>query len=236
MVSQREHEQNLTNHNDLGVSGEDRELTEQLELAVEEAKEEEDELGEQLEITVKTEEEELAEQLELMVKTEEEELGEQLELTVKTEEEELAEQLELVVEKVKAEEDELAEQLELMVEKVKAEEEELAEELELVAEKMEEEVFTKQLPLVKEDELVEDREVTCWTQWGGRSFSRCCEENVTFLLLCLILILQPQRFFFSVFVCFFLLSSLCWPWQFYQSPMPLLNMCELHFSLSVVIF
>ncbi len=65
MVSQREHEQNLTNHNDLGVSGEDRELTEQLELAVEEAKEEEEELGEQLEITVKTEEEELAEQLEL---------------------------------------------------------------------------------------------------------------------------------------------------------------------------
>ncbi len=206
MVSQREHEQNLTNHNDLGVSGEDRELTEQLELAVEEAKEEEEELGEQLELVVEK------------VKAEEEELGEQLELTVKIEEEELGEQLELVVEKVKAEEEELGKQLELMVEK------------------MEEEEFTKQLPLAKEDELVEDREVTCWTQRGGRSFSRCCEENVTFLLLCLILILQPQRFFFSVFVCFFLLSSLCWPWQFYQSPMPLLNMCELHFSLSVVIF
>ncbi len=118
MVSQRELEQNLTNHNDLEVSGEDQELTEQLELAVEEAKEEEQELGEQQELTV---------------------------------------------EKVKAEEERVAEQLELVVEKVKAEEE-----------------LTKQLPLSKEDELLENREVTCWTRWGGRSFSRCCEEKVTF--------------------------------------------------------
>uniref|UniRef100_A0A8C1PFX1 Zgc:92380 n=1 Tax=Cyprinus carpio TaxID=7962 RepID=A0A8C1PFX1_CYPCA len=116
VVSQRELEQNLTNHNDLEVSGEDQELTEQLELAVEEAKAEEQELTEQLELAVEN---------------------------VKAEEEKVVEQLELSVEKVKSEEEKVVEQLELAVEKVKAEEE-----------------FTE-LPLAKEDELVEDREVTC---------------------------------------------------------------------------
>uniref|UniRef100_A0A8C1PB45 Zgc:92380 n=1 Tax=Cyprinus carpio TaxID=7962 RepID=A0A8C1PB45_CYPCA len=115
-ISQRELEQNLTNHNDLEVSGEDQELTEQLELAVEEAKAEEQELTEQLELAVEN---------------------------VKAEEEKVVEQLELSVEKVKSEEEKVVEQLELAVEKVKAEEE-----------------FTE-LPLAKEDELVEDREVTC---------------------------------------------------------------------------
>uniref|UniRef100_A0A672JYL1 Keratin, type I cytoskeletal 18-like n=1 Tax=Sinocyclocheilus grahami TaxID=75366 RepID=A0A672JYL1_SINGR len=52
VVSQRELEQNLTNHNDLEVSGEDQELTEQLELAVEEAKAEEEKVAEQLELAV----------------------------------------------------------------------------------------------------------------------------------------------------------------------------------------
>ncbi|KAK2904717.1 hypothetical protein Q8A67_006516 [Cirrhinus molitorella] len=107
VVSQSELEQNPTNHNDLEVSGEEDELTEQLEAAVEEMKAEEDGVAEQLELAV---EEVKAEQQEIAVEK------------VKAEEEEVAEQLELVVEKVKAEE-EVAEQLELVVEKVKAEEE-----------------------------------------------------------------------------------------------------------------
>ncbi|XP_016299877.1 keratin, type I cytoskeletal 18 [Sinocyclocheilus anshuiensis] len=122
VVSQRELEQNLTNHNDLEVSGEDQELTEQLELAVEEAKAEEEKVAEQLELAVekvKAEEEKVAEQLELAVEK------------VKAEEEKVAEQLELAVEKVKAEEEKVAEQLELAVEKVKAEEEKVAEQLEM---------------------------------------------------------------------------------------------------------
>ncbi|XP_016142828.1 keratin, type I cytoskeletal 18-like [Sinocyclocheilus grahami] len=96
VVSQRELEQNLTNHNDLEVSGEDQELTEQLELAVEEAKAEEEKVAEQLELAVEK---------------------------AKAEEEKVAEQLELAVEKAKAEEEKVAEQLELAVEEVKAEEE-----------------------------------------------------------------------------------------------------------------
>ncbi|KAF4108755.1 keratin, type I cytoskeletal 18 [Onychostoma macrolepis] len=163
VVSQRETEQNLTNHNDMEVSGEDQELTEQLELAVEEAKVEEQELTvervkvEEQELTVervKAEEEKIEEQLELVV---EKAKAEEQELTVervKAEEEKIAEQLELVVEKAKAKEQELT------VEKVKAEEEKVAEQLELTVEKVKaEEELTKQLPLAKEDELVE--EVIC---------------------------------------------------------------------------
>ncbi|XP_059356563.1 keratin, type I cytoskeletal 18-like [Carassius carassius] len=206
MVPQRELEQNLTNHNDLVVTWEDQELTEQLELAVEEAKAEEEELAEQLELavemvkaeeekvvkqlelvveivkaekqelveqlelaveTVKAEEEKVEEQLELAVETvkaEEQELAEQLELaveTVKAEEEKVEEQLELAVETVKAEEQELAEQLELAVETVKAEEEKVVEQLDLVVEKVKVEEALTKLPLAKEVELVEDREVIC---------------------------------------------------------------------------
>ncbi|RXN23223.1 type I cytoskeletal 18-like protein [Labeo rohita] len=141
VVSQSELEQNPTNHNDLEVSGEEEELTEQLEAVVEEVKAEEEKVAQQLELAV---EEVKAEQLELEVEN------------VKAEEEEVAEQLELAVEEVKAE------QLEVEVENAKAEEEEIAEQLELGVENAKaEEKLTKQLLLAEEDEFVEDREVTC---------------------------------------------------------------------------
>ncbi|XP_043105655.1 keratin, type I cytoskeletal 18 [Puntigrus tetrazona] len=168
VVSQSELEQNLIIHNDLEDSGEDQKLTEQLELALEEAKAEKQELAEQQKLAVEEvkAEERVGQQLELtVVKAEEEKVEDQLELVVekvKAEEEKITEQLELVVEKVKAEEEKIADQLELVVENVKAEEEKIADQLELVVEKVKaEEELTKQLPLVKEGELVGDREVTC---------------------------------------------------------------------------
>ncbi|XP_026126996.1 keratin, type I cytoskeletal 18 isoform X2 [Carassius auratus] len=167
MVSQRELEQN---HNDLVVTWEDQELTEQLELAVEETKAEEEELAEQLELaveTVKAEEQDLAEHLELAVETvkaEEEKVVEHLELaveTVKAEEQDLAEHLELAVETVKAEEEKVVEHLELAVETVKAEEQDLAEHLELAVEtvKAEEEKVVEHLELAVETVKAEEQDL-----------------------------------------------------------------------------
>ncbi|XP_016342286.1 keratin, type I cytoskeletal 18-like isoform X2 [Sinocyclocheilus anshuiensis] len=148
VVSQSKLEQNPTNHNN-HVFGEEEELTEQMDLAMEQAKEEQEELAEQLGLAMEKEKAELqewGEQLELEMekaKDEQEELAEQLGLAMelamekeKEEQEEFGEQLELAMEKAKDEQEELAEQLGLAMEKAKAEQEELAEQLGLAMEKL----------------------------------------------------------------------------------------------------
>ncbi|XP_016407294.1 keratin, type I cytoskeletal 18-like isoform X2 [Sinocyclocheilus rhinocerous] len=148
VVSQSELEQNPTNHNN-HVFGEEEELTEQMDLAMEKAKEEQEELAEQLglemELAMEKKKDELqdwGEQLDLEMekaKDEQEELAEQLGLEMekeKEEQEEFGEQLGLEMEKAKDEQEELAEQLGLEMEKLKDEQEELAEQLGLEMEKL----------------------------------------------------------------------------------------------------
>ncbi|XP_042620193.1 keratin, type I cytoskeletal 18-like isoform X1 [Cyprinus carpio] len=156
VVSQSELEQNPTIHNN-HIFGEEEELTEQMELAMEKAKEEQEELAEQMGLAI-----------ELAVEKEKDELqewGEQLELTMekaKEEQEELAEQMglsmELAMEKEKDELQEWGEQLELTMEKAKEEQEELAEQMglaiELAVEKEKDELqdWGEQLELEMEKE------------------------------------------------------------------------------------
>uniref|UniRef100_A0A8C1TSV7 Zgc:92380 n=1 Tax=Cyprinus carpio TaxID=7962 RepID=A0A8C1TSV7_CYPCA len=187
VVSQSELEQNPTIHNN-HIFGEEEELIEQMELAMEKAKEEQEELAEQMglamELAMEKEKDELqdwGEQLELAMEEEKDDLqewGEQMELTMgkaKEEQEEMAEQrgleMELAVEKEKDEQEELAEQMgsamELAVEKEKDELQERAEQLELAMEKGKDEIqeWGAQLELTREkakdeqEELTEQREL-----------------------------------------------------------------------------
>uniref|UniRef100_A0A673M5D1 Keratin, type I cytoskeletal 18-like n=1 Tax=Sinocyclocheilus rhinocerous TaxID=307959 RepID=A0A673M5D1_9TELE len=176
VVSQSELEQNPTNHNN-HVFGEEEELTEQMDLAMEKAKEEQEELAEQLglemELAMEKKKDELqdwGEQLDLEMekaKDEQEELAEQLGLEmekVKEEQEELAEQLglamELAMEKEKEEQEEFGEQLELAMEKAKDEQEELAEQMGLEMEKVkeEQEELAEQLGLAMELAMEKEKE------------------------------------------------------------------------------
>ncbi|XP_042620196.1 keratin, type I cytoskeletal 18-like isoform X4 [Cyprinus carpio] len=163
VVSQSELEQNPTIHNN-HIFGEEEELTEQMELAMEKAKEEQEELAEQMglaiELAMEKEKDELqdwGEQLELEMekaKEEQEELAEQLglemELAMEKEKDELqdwGEQLELEMEKAKDKLQDWGEQLELEMEKAKEEQEELAELMGLEMEKLIEEL--EELELAK---------------------------------------------------------------------------------------
>ncbi|XP_016407285.1 keratin, type I cytoskeletal 18-like isoform X1 [Sinocyclocheilus rhinocerous] len=177
VVSQSELEQNPTNHNN-HVFGEEEELTEQMDLAMEKAKEEQEELAEQLglemELAMEKKKDELqdwGEQLDLEMekaKDEQEELAEQLGLEMekeKEEQEEFGEQLGLEMEKAKDEQEELAEQLglemELAMEKEKDELQDWGEQLDLEMEKLkdEQEELAEQLGLEMEKLLDEKEEL-----------------------------------------------------------------------------
>ncbi|XP_042620194.1 keratin, type I cytoskeletal 18-like isoform X2 [Cyprinus carpio] len=186
VVSQSELEQNPTIHNN-HIFGEEEELTEQMELAMEKAKEEQEELAEQMglaiELAVEKEKDELqewGEQLELTMekaKEEQEELAEQMglsmELAMEKEKDELqewGEQLELTMEKAKEEQEELAEQMglaiELAMEKEKDELQDWGEQLELEMEKAKEEQEELAEQLGLEMELAMEKEKDELQDWG----------------------------------------------------------------------